>query len=85
MYGDVYASLWNLHREKQARRSARAYGKLLLMLNLDQDIPGTRLYILKKRGIFKTAVSRQREYRLTASEIAEIEYRFEALKPHLKA
>jgi 4-hydroxy-tetrahydrodipicolinate synthase len=85
MYGDVYASLWNLHRENKLEEARELYGKLLLMLNLDQDIPGTRLYILKKRGIFKTAVSRQREYRLTASEIAEIEYRFEALKPHLKA
>jgi hypothetical protein len=53
------------------------------MLNLDQDIPGTRLYILKKRGIFKTAVSRQKQFSLSADEIAEIEYRFEALKPYL--
>jgi hypothetical protein len=53
------------------------------MLNLDQDIPGTRLYLLKKRGIFKTSVSRQKQVNLTAGEIAEIEYRFEALKPYL--
>jgi hypothetical protein len=55
------------------------------MLNLDQDIPGTRRYILKKRGVFKTTVSRQREYKLTPDEIAEIEYRWEALRPYLKA
>lgn len=85
MYGDIYARLWNLHRENKLEETRDLYSKLLLLLNLDQDIPGTRLYVLKKRGIFKTSVSRQREYKLTAGEIAEIEYRFEALKPYLKA
>jgi dihydrodipicolinate synthase/N-acetylneuraminate lyase len=85
MYGDIYARLWNLHRENKLEETRDLYSKLLLMLNLDQDIPGTRLYILKKRGIFKTSVSRQREYKLTSGEIAEIEYRFDALKPYLKA
>lgn len=85
MYGDIYARLWNLHQQNKADETRELYGKLLLMLNLDQQIPGTRLYILKKRGIFKTSVSRQREYKLTRDEIAEIEYRFEALKPHLKS
>ncbi|MBZ5610487.1 MAG: dihydrodipicolinate synthase family protein [Acidobacteriia bacterium] len=85
MYGDIYARLWNLHQQNKADEKRDLYGKLLLMLNLDQQIPGTRLYILKKRGIFKTSVSRQREYKLTADQIAEIEYRFDALKPYLKA
>ena len=85
MYGDVYARLWDLHFQNKAAEKRELFGKLLLMLNLDHDIPGTRLYMMKKRGIFKTAVSRQREYKLTAEEIAEIEYRFEALKPYLKA
>ena len=83
MYADIYARLWNLHLQNKADEKRELFSKLLLMLNLDQDIPGTRLYMLKKRGIFKTAVSRQREYNLTAGEIAEIEYRFEALRPYL--
>jgi 4-hydroxy-tetrahydrodipicolinate synthase len=85
MYADIYARLWNLHLQNKSVEMRELFSKLLLMLNLDQDIPGTRLYILKKRGIFKTSVSRQREYRLTPDEIAEIEYRFEALKPYLQA
>jgi len=85
MYGDIYARLWNLHLESKMQEARDLYAKLLLMLNLDQDIPGTRLYILKKRGIFKTSVSRQREYKLTSDEIAEIESRFDALKPYLKS
>jgi len=83
MYGDIYARLWNLHEQNRSPEKRDLYAKLLLMLNLDQDIPGTRLYILKKRGIFKTSVSRQREYKLTSEEIAEIESRFDALKPYL--
>jgi dihydrodipicolinate synthase/N-acetylneuraminate lyase len=84
MYGDIYARLWNSHVENKMEETRDLYAKLLLMLNLDSDIPGTRLYILKKRGIFKTSVSRQRQRELTAEEIAEVEYRFAALKPYLK-
>jgi dihydrodipicolinate synthase/N-acetylneuraminate lyase len=84
MYADIYARLWNLHLQNKADEMRDLFSKLLLMLNLDQDIPGTRLYMMRKRGIFKTAVSRQREYKLMPDEIAEIEYRFAALKPYLQ-
>ena len=85
MYADIYARLWDLHVQNKTDEKRELFGKLLLMLNLDQDIPGARLYILKKRGVFKTSVSRQRDYHLTPEEIAEIDYRFAALKPYLKA
>lgn len=85
MYADIYAALWNLHLENKPRETRELFSKLLLMLNLDQEIPGTRLYILKKRGVFKTMVSRQKERTLTPEEIAEIEYRFDALQPYLRA
>ena len=85
MYGDIYARLWDLHRENRPEAARDLYAKLLLMLNLDHDIPGTRLYVLKKRGIFKTSVSRQHEYQLTREEIAEIESRWDALAPYLKS
>ena len=83
MYADIYTQLWNLNVQNKTEEKRELFSKLLLMLNLDQDIPGTRLYLLKKRGIFKTSVSRQKQVNLTADEIAEIEYRFEALKPYL--
>jgi 4-hydroxy-tetrahydrodipicolinate synthase len=85
MYGDIYAKLWNLHQQDKMAEKRELFSKLSLMLNLDKDIPGARLYLMKKRGIFKTTVSRQKETRVTAEEIAEIEYRFEALKPWLIA
>ena len=57
--------------------------------NLAEQIPGTDLYIMRKRGIFKTAVLRgeggPRALQFSANEIAEIEYRFAALMPYLTA
>jgi hypothetical protein len=40
---------------------------------------------MKKRGVFKTTVSRQREVQLSPAAIEEIDFNFEALKPYLKA
>jgi dihydrodipicolinate synthase/N-acetylneuraminate lyase len=61
------------------------------------DLRGFQLYLWKKRGVFKNMVSRQygpnrsipdkpifSELKLSEDEIAEIDFRFEALKPYLK-
>jgi len=85
MYADVYATLWQLHQQGQLEELRDCYSKLLFMLNLDRLIPGVRLYVLQKRGIFKTIKSRRGNYRFSDQEIAEIEYRFDSLRPYLKA
>jgi 4-hydroxy-tetrahydrodipicolinate synthase len=84
MFGDVYASLWELHQQNRQAELADCYSKLLLMLNLDQLIPGVRLYVLQKRGIFKTTRSRRGNYAFSAEEIAEMDYRLEALRPWMR-
>jgi len=61
------------------------------------DLRGYQLYLWKKRGVFQTMVSRHygpnrttpaspifSELELTKEEIAEIDFRFEALKPYQK-
>ncbi len=61
------------------------------------DLRGYQLYLWKKRGVFQTMVSRHygpkrtipaspkySELKLSRDEIAEIDYRFEALKPYQK-
>ena len=61
------------------------------------DLRGVQLYLWKKRGVFQTVVSRHygtgrtvpaspifSKLELSKDEIAEIEYRFEALKPYQK-
>ena len=85
MYADIYARLWELHRAGEAAELRDLFGKLLLMLNLDATIPGVRLYMLKKRGIFSTTKSRRGDYAFSAQDVAEIEYRWEGLAPYLRA
>ena len=84
MYGDIYARLWELQQAGLETELRDCFGKLLLMLNLDSTIPGVRLYVLQKRGIFKTTRSRRGEYSFAPHQVAEIEYRLEGLKPFLK-
>ena len=84
MYGDIYASLWELQQAGREEELRDCFSKLLLMLNLDSTIPGVRLYVLQKRGVFKTTKSRRGEYSFAPHEIAEIEYRLDALKPYMK-
>jgi len=40
---------------------------------------------MKKRGVFKTTISRQREFDLDAKAIEEIDFNFAALAPYLRA
>ena len=85
MYADIYAGMWDLHRAGKHDEMRDLYAKLLLMLNLDSLIPGVRLYMLQKRGLFKTRKSRRGDYDFSPTQISEIEHRFAALEPHLRA
>lgn len=102
IYAGVLTRIWELHRSGSDPDALRdAYSKFLLMINLGKthsgDLRGYQLYLWKKRGVFKTMVSRNygpgrsipaspilSELELSKDEIAEIEFRFEALKPHQK-
>jgi dihydrodipicolinate synthase/N-acetylneuraminate lyase len=94
MYGDVLARIWDAHEHGRGEEARDAYSKFLLMRNLEEQIPGTGLYIMKKRGIFKTTARRTSapaagtapkvaEFKPSQVEIDEIEFRFAALKPYL--
>jgi 4-hydroxy-tetrahydrodipicolinate synthase len=83
-YADIYAQIWDLFQAGREQESRDLYAKTLLLTNLRQHIPATPLYIMKKRGVFRTIVSRQREMNLTPEEIREIDFHFEALKPYLR-
>jgi 1-pyrroline-4-hydroxy-2-carboxylate deaminase len=103
VYADLLMRIWDLQQsgaDPAALRDTSA--RFLLMTNLGDHLPGGglrgfQLHLWKKRGVFKTMVSRQygpgntipaspkfSELQLTGDEIAEIEFRFEALKPYLK-
>ena len=84
MYGDVYAHMWELHLAGKRDEVREVFSKLLLMTNLERHIPAVKYYLLKKRGVFKTTVSRRGGYTYTPEAAAEIEHNFAALKPYLR-
>jgi dihydrodipicolinate synthase/N-acetylneuraminate lyase len=91
MYADLMARLWNLHERGERELVRDAYSKFLLMRNINEQIPGADLFVMQQRGVFKTTTTRTggaaawkpKTLRLTPEAIAEIEYRFAALKPYL--
>jgi len=94
MYADLMARMWDLHTRGKSDELREAYSRFLLMRNLDEQVPGTSLHVMKKRGIFKTAVVRAgapvagrplevNHAVLPQDAIDEIEYRFAALQPYL--
>lgn len=85
MLADIYAQIWDYHVAGNATGARELFTKLLLMLNCMEQIPATRYYLMKKRRVFKTMASRRREVELSRIEQEEIDFRFEVLKPHLRA
>lgn len=83
-YADIYAQVWNLWQAGRRSEARDLFARLLLMINVADQIPGALLYIMKKRGVFATIQSRQRPIRLAPDEIEEIDFHYEALKPYLK-
>jgi 4-hydroxy-tetrahydrodipicolinate synthase len=83
-WADIHAQIWDLYQAGRTDRARELFSKLLLMVRLDESIPGSRLYVMKKRGVFKAIQSRQRKVEFTPAQIEEIEFNFAALKPFLK-
>lgn len=94
MYADLMGRMWELHERGEQEQVRDAYSRFLLMRNLNESIPGTDLYVMKMRGVFKTAVRRTsapsasapaalRDVVPSLLEREEIEFRFAALKPFL--
>jgi dihydrodipicolinate synthase/N-acetylneuraminate lyase len=83
-YSDVYVAIWDAWQGGQREKARDIFAKLLLMLNVEQQIPGARLYVMKKRGVFKTMVSRRTRANLGPAEIEEIDFNLAALKPYFR-
>ena len=84
-YADLYAQVWDLYHGGEQQKARDLFSKLLLMINVDAQIPGARQYMMKRRGVFKTTVSRQLDVKLSPEAIQEIDFNFEALRPYLRA
>ena len=84
-YADVCVDIWDLWGAGKQEKAREVYSKLLLVLACEQHIEGTREFMMKKRGIFKTMVSRRKDVTINAEETKEIEFNLEGLKPYLRA
>lgn len=83
-FSDIYVRIWDAWRAGEKEKAREIFSKLLLMINLDTVIPGTRQYIMKRRGVFQTMVSRRSKFALSAKAVEEIEFCFEGLRPYRK-
>ena len=84
-YADLHARIWEEYQAGRKEKAIEVFSKLLLMAELEQHIPGVRSYIMKKRGVFKTTVSRLRDVSYSPEAIQEIELQWSALRPYLRA
>ena len=83
-FADIYARLWELHEAGEERQVRELFSKLLLLTTLEGQIPGMRLYVMKKRGVFKTLVSRRTEFKAAPEAVQEIDGSLAVLKPYLR-
>lgn len=98
VYADALMQLFDSYQRGDRKRARDIFEKFTSITSLSRDIPpglrGFQLYLLKKRGVFKTMVSRYRkpgeqrvshqELVLSPVQIEEIEFRFEAMKPYMR-
>ena len=84
-FADIYAQLWELHEAGNERQVRELFSKLALLTTLEAQIPGMRLYVMKKRGVFKTMASRRTEFRPTPEAVREIDESLALVKPYFRA
>ena len=87
MYADLMGKIWRAHEAGRHAEARDGYSRYLLMRNLNEQIPSVDLYVLRRRGIFKTMFTRRgqtggtrvAEPRFAADVVAEIEDRLGAV------
>jgi 4-hydroxy-tetrahydrodipicolinate synthase len=84
-FSDLQSQVWDLYQAGQQAKARTIFSALLLMVNSMRNLPSVTPYVMKKRGVFKTMVTRGRDVELTPDKIQEIDWNFEGIKPYLKA
>jgi dihydrodipicolinate synthase/N-acetylneuraminate lyase len=82
---DVQSQIWDLYQGGQHAKARAMFACMLLITNAMRNVPNVTPYLMKKRGVFKTMVTRGRDVPLEPDQIQEIDWNFEALKPYLRA
>lgn len=84
LYPDIDVQIWEHYHSDREAKAREIFSKRLLMTAAAEHISGTPAYVMKKRGIFKTAYSRRESTNMTPEAIQEIDFEFEGLRPYLK-
>lgn len=84
IYADIHSQVFDLWHAGRPEEARDLFAKLLLVQEIEQQIDGVRPYILKRRGVAKTTVSRRKDVQLNAAQIKEIEFDLETLKAHFR-
>jgi 4-hydroxy-tetrahydrodipicolinate synthase len=84
LYPDIDARIWDLYHSGRQGEARELFARRLLMVNAAQQIPGGRAWVMKRRGVFKTAISRREKAAVSPEAERELEFELEALRPHFK-
>jgi 4-hydroxy-tetrahydrodipicolinate synthase len=84
-YTDVYVRIWEAWQAGDRAEAREMFSLLTPLINLDSLAAQGYQYMLYRRGVFKTPVSRRKRQKLLPEVKAEIDAAFEALKPYLTA
>ena len=83
-FPDVDVQLWELYHSGHPETAREIYSKRLLMTTSEEKLSGVVPYVMKKRGVFKTAASRAQNTSMTIDDVREIEFELEGLAPYFK-
>jgi 4-hydroxy-tetrahydrodipicolinate synthase len=89
-WADADVAVWQMYQAGQKEKAREAFAAVALMLNEMKVFRNLTQYVMKKRGVFRTAVTRgsdgaPADISLGPEEVAEIDWTFEALRPYLRA
>jgi hypothetical protein len=77
--------VWDAYQAGEFKLAREIYCKLFVCLNCESYFRGAREYVMKRRGVFTTTISRQHDTTVSSEAVGEIDFYFEGLKPYLKA
>jgi dihydrodipicolinate synthase/N-acetylneuraminate lyase len=83
-FADVYVQVWNAWQSGDRRKARGIFAHLLPLINLEEVAQQGYQFMLQRRGVFKTAVSRIPREKLTPEMSGEIDAALADLKPFLR-
>lgn len=82
-YTDVYVRIWEAWQAGDRAKAREMFTRLSPLINLDGLAGQGYQYMLHRRGVFKTPLSRRRRQKLLPEVKAEIDAAFKELRPYL--